>query len=270
MKRADSRKELQRRSLSGVADSREFLEHIGRILVRSGYTPQQLRREFEDVCRNLEEPTHRWDPHRLGFVSDLPHVIARWHQDEDYLDSQGQPIPLPLKGGGRSLTALIERVLPSADPAPVLEILSDLGAVRRQGKCYLPMGRELFLNAQRPVALAHGLSALLGMLRTVEHNLSVAPNRRLFERTAINPRFPSRVLPRFHRELARRAAEVLWDVDVDMRREEARPRSGKRMRLGVGLYVFHDAPGSQGDRPKTGRAGVSGSRRRARKGRKQQ
>lgn len=269
MKRADSRKELQRRPLPGAADSREVLERIGRILVRSGCTPQQLRREFEDVCRNLDEPAHRWDPHRLGFVPDLPHVIARWHQDENYLDPEGRPISLPLEGGGCSLTALIARVLPSADPAQVLEILIDLGAVRRQGKRFLPTGRQLFLNAQLPVALAHGLSALLGMLRTVEHNLSVEPDRRLFERTAINPRFPASALPRFHREFARRATEILWDVDVDMRREEARRRSGKMMRLGVGLYVFHDAPGSQRDRPTSGRGPVSRLKRRARKGRRQ-
>jgi hypothetical protein len=270
VKRAESRKELQIDPLSGAADSRELLERIGRILVHSGCTPEQLRREFEDVCRNLEEPTHRWDPERPGFVSDLPHVLARWHQDEHYLDSEGRPVPLLLEGGGRSLKALIARVLPSAEPAQVLEILIDLGAVRRQGKHFLPTGRQVFLNTDRPVALAHGLSAILGMLRTVEHNLSVAPDRRLFERTAINPRFPASQLRRFHLEFARRAAEVIWDVDVDMHREEARRRSGKKMRLGVGLYVFHDAPAKQERRPTYGRAAASGNKRRAREGRKQQ
>ena len=268
MKRADSRRKLQRLPFSGVINSREFLRRIGRILVRSGCTPQQLRREFEEVCRSLEAPRHRGDPHRLGFVADLPHVIARWHQDEDYLDPEGSPIPLPLEGSGRSLTALIARALPSADPARVLEILTDLRAVRRHGKRFLPTGRQLFLNAQRPAALAHGLSALLGMLRTVEHNLSVTPDRRLFERTAINPRFPRSALPRFHREFARRATEVLWDVDVDMGREEAKPRAGKMMRLGVGLYVFDDTPGSQGERRRSGRGAPSGPKTRTRQRRK--
>lgn len=240
MKRRDSRRELRRQAPSSVVDSREFLERIGRILVLSGRTPQQLRQEFENVCGRLEQPTDRWDPERSSFASDLAHVLARWHDDEHYLDAQGEPIPLPLQGRSRSLRSLARRVLPSVAPARVVKALIDLGGVRCQNGAYLPAGRYLALNAHHTVALAHNLTALLGMLRTVEHNLSVSPDRRLFERIAINPRFPVTALPQFQREFGRRAGAIMWDIDADMRREEARRQSGRKMRLGVGLYMFED------------------------------
>lgn len=263
MKRRDSGGKLPRRASSGVVDSREFLERIGRILVLSGRTPQELSQEFEKVCGLLEQPNDRWDPERFGFVSDLPHVIARWHDDEHYLDARGQPIPLPLTGRGRSLRSLAKLALPSLDPARVVEALINLGGVRRHGRGFVPIGRYLALNSHRTIALAHGLNALLGMLRTVEHNLSVGPDRRLFERTAINPRFPASALPRFQREFARRAGEMMWDFDVDMRREEARRRSGRMMRLGVGLYMFEDVPGrTRRRRAGTGRRSALTLRRR--------
>lgn len=262
MKRRDSRRESQRRATPGVVDSREFLERIGRILVLSGRTPQELRREFEQVCGLLEQPTDPWDAERSTFASDLAHVVARWHDDEHYLDSQGEPIPLPLKGRGRSLTSLAKKVLPQVAPVRVAEALINLGGVRRQGRrSFLPAGRYLALNAHRTIAIAHGLTALLTMLRTVEHNLSVAPERRFFERTAINPRFPVSALPQFQRVFGRRAGEFMWDSDADMRREEARRRSGRTMRLGVGLYMFEDVA-----RPRR-RRGVSKGARPARRGR---
>lgn len=243
MKQPDLRRRLGRQMPADAVESRELLERMGRILVLSGRSPQDLRREFDEVCGRLAQPTDQWDPERFGFVSDLSHVISRWHDDERYLDSEGQPIPLPLRGHGRSLQMLAKQVLPSVAPSRVVETLISLGGVRRRGRAFVPAGRYLALNAQTTIALAHGLNALLGMLRTVEHNLSVEPGRRLFERTAINPRFPTSALRRFQRDFARRAGEMIWDFDVDMRREEARRRSGRTMRLGVGLYMFEDVPG---------------------------
>jgi hypothetical protein len=39
-----------RPSGTGIAYSREFLEHLARILVDAGHSPKKLAREFRDVC----------------------------------------------------------------------------------------------------------------------------------------------------------------------------------------------------------------------------
>lgn len=240
MKRGSSRGISRGRPKNDVADSRELLERLARVLVLSGRRPEELRQEFAEVCRGIAQPSHRWDPGRLGFVADLPHVISRWHDDEDYLDAEGRPVPLPRDGPGRSLTGLIERVLPLVDSKKVIESLIQLRGLRRRGKRFVPTDRHLALNEQPTAGLAHGLMSVLGILRTIEHNLSAPPGKRLFERAAINPRFPVRALPQFQRELARCAGEIIWNVDAQMLREETRRRSGRKMRLGVGIYVFRD------------------------------
>jgi hypothetical protein len=226
---------------SGVGYSKTFLEKLALILVVGGYSPKQLLREFTDVCRGLEEPRRRLDPAYLNFVSDLPHVIAHWYSDPHYLDPEGSPVPLPLRAArGPSLTALIARALPREKPADVVEALLQVRGLQRRGAHFLPTDRQLNFRHQRLTALAHGLTALSGMLSTVLENISGPPQRTVLERAAINPRFPVSALPQFHRRLKRLGEEFLWGIDADMRREEATGRSARRTRLGVGVYAFEE------------------------------
>ena len=247
-----------RTSSGGVGDAREYLERIGRILVHSGHSPKNLLREFEEVCRQLKEPAESWDAARLNYVSDLPHVITSWHSDAQYLDSQGAPIPLPLSGPGPNLRSLIRRVLPSANVEEVIRSLIDLKGIRRRGRFYTPTDQYLTYNHQRLSALAHGLTALLGMLRTVEHNLASSRDRTLFERAAINPSFPAVELAAFHRRFKALAGDFLWTIDGDMRRREKKHSGGRRSRLGIGIFAFEE-PQS----PSTKRRGKHSPPRRA-------
>lgn len=231
---------LYRRAPSGVSYSRDFLERLARILVNSGHSPKRLARDFTQICRGLKEPGEPWESSRLNYIADLPHVIAHWHADAQYLDSRGAPSWLPLRSRGPSLTTLIRQVLPSADPADVVNSLMRLRGLHRRGQLYAPTGRYLAYNQQRTSALAHGLTALLGMLRTVEHNVSRKRGQTVLERAAMNPNFPVRSLPSFHRRLKRLASDFLWAIDGTMRRREGRRRTGPTTRLGVGVFAFEE------------------------------
>src|SRR6185437_8962936 len=128
---------------SGIGYSREFLERLARILVRTGHSPRKLTREFRDICAQLREPARRWDPAHLNYLADLPHVIAHWHADPQYLDSKGDPVSLPLRARGRSLSHLVEQVLPGAEPPAVVQSLIQLRGIRRRGRSYVPSDRQL-------------------------------------------------------------------------------------------------------------------------------
>lgn len=219
---------------------RMFLEPLARILNVSGCHPRDLQREFVRICRELPIPKRAWEPMSPGHVADLSHVLARWHADEQYVDAEGRPVPLPLEGPEPSLKGLVSRVLPSIDPAQAIQWLTELKGIRRQGKRVLPTDKYLAFNRLPVAAWAHGLAAVLGMLRTVEHNVSASPQKRLLERMAVNPTFPIQALPQFHRELKRQAGEIVWRFDSDMRREEARLKGKPVTRLCIGLYAFED------------------------------
>jgi hypothetical protein len=221
---------------------RQLLEGTARILVQTGHSPRLLAREFVEICARMKEPPHSCDAEQLTYLWDLPHVIAHWHSDPQYMDSRGRPIPLPLRAQGPSLSALIERVLPGANPQAVAESLTKLQGVMRRGALYLPSGR--YFTYPSASARVHGFTALLGMLRTVEHNVNA--RRRspaLLERTAVNPSFPANKVDLFNRELQKEADRILWRLDERMRVEERTHRGGPRVRLGVGLFTFREPVG---------------------------
>jgi hypothetical protein len=107
----------------------------------------------------------------------------------------------------------------------------------------------------------------LGMLRTVERNISGSRSCAILERAAMNPNFPVSALPAFHRRLNPHAEEFLWGIDGDMRRREMVASGGPRTRLGVCVFAFEEEPGvgkrsleSRGRRTRAGR--VDKTRRR--------
>ena len=231
-----------RPSGQGIGYSREFLEHLAHILVDAGHSPKKLAREFRTICHGLKEPTRSWNPADLTYLADLPHVLACWHDDPQFLDSKGDPMPLPVRSRNPSLSSLIARVCPAAgDPNAVIESLIRLRGIRRRGRLYVPTGRHLDYRQQS--GRVHGLMALLGMLRTIRHNVSrPGSSTRILERVAVNPRFPVQALAMFHRWLKGFGAKFLWDADRNMRRREWDALSGPSIRLGVGVFAFEDPP----------------------------
>jgi hypothetical protein len=263
-----ARARVHRRSPGGeVGHSREFLERLARILVRCGHSPRTLVREFREVCSRLIEPKRRWDSRQPASFVDFPHVMGHWHTDPQYLDSRGRPIPLPLRGKGPSLYGLIEMVLPREDPGVVAQTLLRLKGIHRQAGFYLPTGRQVWYRQNH--ARVHALNSLLGMLRTIEHNVGGAKGAAILERAVTNPNFPVSELPAFHGRLNAQVTELLWGLDRDMRRCEAAGGSGPRTRLGVGIFAF-DAPlleisppgARKAARRRVGPAGVRTRRRR--------
>lgn len=237
MKRA-SRRAASRSSGAGIGYSQEFLERLAHILVDAGHSPRKLAREFREICNALPEPARRWNPAELGYFAVLSHVLTCWHDHPQFLDEKGEPVALPVRSRGPCLVSLIARALPDEEPTAVIDSLLRDRLIRRRGSLYLPAYRQLFYQPQS--ARIQGLMSLLAHLRTVEHNLSQATSkRRIVERTAVNPRFPVRALPMFHRWLKEFATKFLWDAEGNMRRRESDP-PGPTIRLGVGVFGFED------------------------------
>lgn len=229
------------REIGARADySQEILRLMARVLTLTGHSPTELAAQFHSICRRLKEPKRPWDPSTLKFIWDLPDVIARWHADPQYLDSGGTPLALPLTSSGPSLTSLIERVLPEGDLEAVIEALRWMKAIRRKGTRYAPTGRQLAYQHQRLVGWLHGLTMLLGLLRTVEHNIAHPEGPTLLERAAMTSGFPVRYLPEMHQRFKDRAASFLWQFDGEMRKRQSSSAKADVVRLGIGIFAFED------------------------------
>ena len=217
----------------------QILTRMARILIMSGESPQAIAREFAAICRRLNATPVQGSGAGRTMI-DHAHVISSWHSRPEYLDKAGRPRGLHYAGAPPSLKGLISRVLPRAKPDEVLGTLRRLGAVREQDGIFRPAGRWVSFGQERADTLAWLLSVLGGVMQTIEHNAQCAPEDRLPDRTAMNPRFPIRALPVLHARVRRYAMQLLRDVDNDMQREEVVDASEPTTGVGVVVFAFED------------------------------
>jgi hypothetical protein len=189
-----------------------------------------------EICASLR-PQRRWNAADLNFFADLPHVISHWHADAQYLDADGGPRTLPLNGPAPSLEELIHRVYPGIDPLVVVKALLRAGAIRRQRKGYAPVRREIIFRT-REAGHMHALTALMGLLRTVEHNLA-HPRQRILELSATNPNVPIGEFRSLGKRMAKRGTQFLFEIDAEMSRLEGRSQpTTARQRVGVCVFLY--------------------------------
>jgi hypothetical protein len=221
--------------------AQEVLSECAAILVKTGHSPTELERTFREICRRQNEPARPFDPSSMPYVAGLSHIVAHWYADPTFLDHRDQPRPLPLRGRGPCLAKLIRRVLPRERVEAVTESLMRTGAVQRRGRLYAPKDRFVELTHDLSSVHVHGLTSLVGMLRTVQHNISCGDeNLKLLERVATNLYVPIRALPEIHRRIKREVTALLWKLDGYLRSWEVEPGSERTTRVAVGAYASED------------------------------
>jgi hypothetical protein len=250
-----------RRIQSSTLDARalEAVERFVRVLARCGCTPEDIAREAEKACRKIPRSLPSKALAALREMDDASHVLTLWFSDPAYLDSRGNPLPLPLRGAGGSLETLARRVDGGLDPREVLRYLSRRGALRRLGTRYVPKDRLLSLRGSGGPDNFRHLRGLLGMLRTLEHNGQ--PKGHVpgwFEVFAENPNFPLTAREAFDRRLRRMGMRFLCQVDADMhRRERSRRSDDGTVRMSVHVYRSEEpvAVSRRASKPRRRRSG---------------
>jgi hypothetical protein len=230
------------RGAAAVQDyAQDVLKQTLTILVQTGHSPKDLTRMVRDLCRTLSEPERPFDPGVVPYVAGLPHIVAHWYSDPAFRGRDGQPLRIPLRGRGPTLTSLIRRLFPSQNVAQVTESLLRANAILRRGRLYAPTDRYVALTRDLQSVHVHGLMSLAGMLRTVQHNIASGnPAETLLERSAKNPCIPVRALPEIHRRIKREVTALLWKLDGYLRSWEVEPGTEATTHLGVGAYAYED------------------------------
>jgi len=248
MPRANRQKVGVRRSKASRVEStldalaQEAIARFVRVLARSGGTPDDIARDVAKACRSVPKSWASKAQVAMREVDGAAHVLTLWFSDPAYLDARGHPRPLPVRGGARSIEALMRRVDPHFEPGELVRYLSQAGALRRVGARYVPRERMVLLRGMPGPHDRHHLRGLLGMLRTLEHNTQ--PKREVpgwFEFIVENPRFPVSARAAFASKLRQRLLRIFSQVDADMHRLERSRRPGEpTMRFCVGVYRFEE------------------------------
>lgn len=244
----------------------EAMERFIRVLIRRGAPERCIQRAFRRAWLKVPREAAQDGRRASGELVDIGHVLTLWFDDPCYVDSHGDPVSLPLRGRAPSLASLIHHVDPGLDPRQVLKTLMQANAVRRVGKRYSPRSRAVAFRGTGAPLHARNLRALLGMLRTLEHN--AAPKAEVpgwFEFVAENPRFPAAAREPFEARLREEAMTFLRDQDSRMLNHERKARPGEpTVRMGVGVFRFEEEGAADlGAPPRIGRSMPEPDRRRA-------
>ena len=263
-------KEASRRPLSRIALSPASVEAIGRfvrILARCGGNPpdiaQAVRRASGEIPTSWTARASRITPE----MEYAPHMLTRWFSEAAYLDPFGRPRPLPFEGASGSIAALVRGVDPRFDPRAVLAYLIRGGAIRRQGRRYVPRRWGLFIQGAGGPDYFHALRLLTNMLATLEHNLQVKPpNREWFAYVAENRQFPVREREALDKYVGRLGKDMMYRLDAYMHRRELNRRPGEpTMGVGVGVNLWEE--GGKTDHKGSGQRSAPGKRTISRRGR---
>ena len=221
----------------------EALYHVSRIMiVRCGYEADGVDLAFSkavEACRK-DLPT---TPLLMREIPEASHIVTLWGSNIDYVDEAGKPLPLPLRGKGRSIETLALQTNPGLDLEELRQYLLRTNTVEQVGEAYVLRQKWVMLRGIPGLAHGRSIRGLLGVLRTFEHNLLAdSDSRSWFEFMAENPRFPVSKLGAFDKLLRRLGLAMLRKLDGYMRHcEKHRNPSEPTVWLGVGAYRFqHD------------------------------
>jgi hypothetical protein len=220
----------------------EAVTRFVRLLVRCGCAPKDIGKEVLKACRAVPKSWAQQTRTTVPEVERAAHTLTLWYSDPEYLDSSGNPRPLPLRGTGPSLESLSRRVDPRLDVREVLRHLLRGSVLRRVKTRYVPRDRVLFLHDFGPLYHSRSLRTLLAILSTLDHN-GQSRSAAWFERFAVNPCIPVSQVPGFDQRLRRRGNRFIVETDADLLScERARKPSEPMVCVGVGAYRFEEQP----------------------------
>jgi len=218
----------------------------------------QLNAKTQFTLR-IKAPDRRSRVHRPYYLhtATIGEVLRAWHQNPQYLDDKGNPLPIKLRGGRRSFVALAGKAAPAIDPVALLAELKHIGAVSiDRAKTIQVKMRSLPVYRDRELAIHYTLTCLRNYILTLSHNLESGPTNsdQLFHRTAWNHSLSQEHIPALKIKLRRQGQAFLESFDNWMTRriksDGSKTRRARRAQVSIGVYLaINDA------RPRKAKAG---------------
>jgi hypothetical protein len=170
-------------------------------------------------------------------------LVFQWQRSPEYLDEEGNPIPLRIRGRAPSLEALFRKLkFQSYFPVGVSH-LQELGLVRKVRKgLFVPKTSEMIIQALTPEMVEVLAQTLNRLVATVLQNTSLEKptELRLIERLTAVPNFPRKDVQAFKKFAQEQGGMVIATMNdwLETRRAEQPPSALAKEDLTAGLHVF--------------------------------
>jgi hypothetical protein len=219
--------------------------NASRVALLTGLSRREVARirETQNSEHDGEEPELR--------ETQIPRVLAAWHQDSDFLDQHGKPRELMKSQQAGEFGDLLKRYAGDIPPVAFTKELLRLNLIREQADKYVVLSRVFTPDLSDPSLLRQAGLALHDHASTVAHNLH---NQReggpRFERLVSNLNVSQETADKFHELLKTEGQQFLEKLDAWLsQHDQAKPASRKNraVRVGAGIYFIQDSsnPGDQ-------------------------
>jgi hypothetical protein len=179
----------------------------------------------------------------------LARVLSGWFESPGYTDSEGRPLALSVDGPEPSFNSLVRQFSGDIYPRIILDELIEVGAAKMlKDGSVRALTRRYTSGGAEPAAIEHLGNTVHDHLATLEHNLAVPPDARLYDDSVVSVRLDRAALPLFRRLLKQRGAAFLEDVDGWVSEHE-RPDSPDAVRAGVMVQMFVEIEPEKVDEP---------------------
>ena len=230
----------------------EVLERLVDLLITQGHSPSELARRFSQICKTKKAPERALEPITAEYITQLGQILAHWYDDPAYIDESGAPLRLPFRSrhpSGPSFANLIERLMPGQDPAEILELLLQSSTVRQVESMLEPVRRFTSLSESFALTCLQNLLSILGLLRTLQHNLSCkGPAQRLVERKAGNLCIPLREEPAVQTAITRESNAFLERIDSLLMSKSVPAGSEPTVAINVVVFSYEEVAPLENDK----------------------
>ena len=211
--------------------------NVSRVSILTGISRKEIKRQ-RDLLAAIEVPV-------LSKTSDATRALSGWHQDPDYLDDDGNPLPLPEYGPVPSFESLFGRYGGDTPQQTLLKELSHAGSivVGADGKL-VAKTRYHMPSPMNEVFIQFLGTNLYDHAQTLNNNIATdSSTKSRFEGFAVDDRIDADAKAEFKEFIDLRAEKFLEEVDdwLNEHRAEEGEGTDTSTRLGVGVYAIDGA-----------------------------
>lgn len=207
--------------------------NVSRVSILTGIARKEVKRQRE----LLAEPEATASPK----TTDATRLLSGWHQDPNFVDSDGNPLPLEPLGGMPSFQSLFESYGGDTPEQTLLRELLKAGSVEQDGQGRYVAKRRYHM----PVEMDAGSIRFFGTnlfdhANTLSNNITGDHDMRRLEGFAVDDQIHPDAVDEFRAYVDARGQQFLEEVDDWLNRHRIDPNESEAtpVRLGLGVYAI--------------------------------
>lgn len=232
-----------------VADEVTFVLRRCALFYRaSGFSETWLRNEWNHALAWARKQDVKAKIYRAGPVAEFRAICELWIRDPAYLNTAGNPLPLPIRGAV-SISSLIKALGLESDPVEIVAGLEKIGSIRRFGKRKYLLVEKMFRTRPNSYVAYETYSQFLAhAVKAATMPLHVAKTDKYSHwLTATREQLSAAEIREFIAFVKRRSQPQMLEIDDALNATAHRRRQRKSLpanTVGAGIFTFVTEPNS--------------------------